>query len=71
MEMKELRDGVLAMWRRNDEISRYLLAQVPARAMTAVPAGSKGRDVTAQFAHLARIRRGWVEYFTTGISGKS
>ena len=66
MESKELRDGILAMWRRNNDISLNLLAQVPARAMTAVPAGSKGRDVTAQFAHLARVRRGWVEYFTTG-----
>ena len=66
METKELRDGILAMWRRNNEITLFLLAQVPARAMTAVPTGSKGRDVTAQFAHLARVRRGWVEYFTTG-----
>ena len=49
------------MWRRNNEISLYLLAQVPVRGMTALPSGSKGRDVTAQFAHLARVRRGWVE----------
>lgn len=54
------------MWRRNNEILVTLLAQIPVRGMTAVPAGSKGRDVTAQFAHLARVRRGWVEYFTTG-----
>jgi uncharacterized damage-inducible protein DinB len=66
VEPTEIRDGILGMWRRNNEISLYLLAQVPARGMTAVPSGSKGRDVTAQFAHLARVRRGWVEYFTTG-----
>lgn len=66
MERDDLRDAILATWRRNNEILLYLLARVPARGMTARPAGSKGRDVTAQFAHLARVRRGWVEYFTTG-----
>src|SRR5437016_1569412 len=66
MEPDDVRDGILAMWRRNNEISLYLLAQVPVRGMTAVPAGPKGRDIPAQFAHLAKVRRGWVEYFTTG-----
>jgi uncharacterized damage-inducible protein DinB len=66
MERDELRDGILAMWRRNNEILVYLLAGIPPPAMKALPAGSKGRDVTAQFAHLARVRRGWVEYFITG-----
>jgi uncharacterized damage-inducible protein DinB len=71
MEPDRLRDGILAMWRRNNDISLYLLAQVPARGMTAVPAGSKGRDVTAQFAHLARVRHGWLEYFITGRRPKT
>jgi len=66
MDREDLRDGILAMWRRNNEILLYLLAQVPPRGMNALPVGSKGRDVTAQFAHLAKVRRGWVEYFTTG-----
>jgi hypothetical protein len=52
MERDELRDGILAMWRRNNEILLYLLAGIPPPAMKALPAGSKGRDVTAQFAHL-------------------
>ena len=34
--------------------------------MSAVPSGSKGRDVSTQFYHLHRVRTGWVEYFTTG-----
>jgi uncharacterized damage-inducible protein DinB len=66
MEPDDVRDRILAMWRRNNEVSLYLLAQVPARGMTALPTGSKGRDVTAVFAHMAKVRRGWVEYFTTG-----
>jgi uncharacterized damage-inducible protein DinB len=66
MEHDQLRVSAIAMWRRNNDILLHLLAQIPARSMAALPAGSKGRDVTAQFAHLDRVRRGWIEYFTTG-----
>jgi len=31
MDREDLRDGILAMWRRNNEILLYLLAQVPPR----------------------------------------
>jgi uncharacterized damage-inducible protein DinB len=66
MERDRLRDSVLAMWRRNNDILLFLLAQIPPDGLAALPTGSKGRDVAAQFAHLDRVRRGWVEYFTTG-----
>jgi uncharacterized damage-inducible protein DinB len=66
MEHDQLRDSAIAMWRRNNDILLHLLAQIPARSMASLPAGSKGRDVAAQFAHLDRVRRGWVQYFTTG-----
>ena len=66
MEQDQLRASVIAMWRRNNDILLHLLAQIPPRSMAALPVGSKGRDVTAQFAHLDRVRRGWVEYFATG-----
>jgi len=66
MEQDELRASVIAMWRRNNDILLRLLAQIPPHDMAALPAGSRGRDVTAQFAHLDRVRRGWVEYFATG-----
>jgi uncharacterized damage-inducible protein DinB len=66
MEHDELRDSIVAMWRRNNDVLLYLLAQVPPKGLSAVPIGSKGRDVAAQFAHLNRVRSGWVEYFATG-----
>jgi uncharacterized damage-inducible protein DinB len=66
MEQDLLRDSVIAMWRRNNDILLFLLSQVPPRGMAALPIGSRGRDVAAQFAHLDRVRRGWIEYFTTG-----
>jgi len=66
MEPDQLRESVVAMWRRNNAILLFLLAHIPPRGMTAVPLGSKGRDVRAQFHHLDRVRRGWVRYFATG-----
>ena len=66
MERDEIVAQVLDTWRRHDEILIYLLDHVPAGGFRAVPAGSRGRDVTAQFAHLDRVRRGWLEYHTTG-----
>ena len=66
MDHEALRDSVVAMWRRNNDILLYLLAEIPQKGMSAVPSGSKGRDVSAQFYHLSRVRTGWVEYFTTG-----
>jgi uncharacterized damage-inducible protein DinB len=57
---------LLDVWCRHDDILLYLLDQVPARGLAAVPAGSRGRTVAAQFAHLHRVRTAWVRYFETG-----
>jgi uncharacterized damage-inducible protein DinB len=66
MTRDRLREGILATWRRNNDVLLYLLARIPPKGLRALPAGSKGRDVAAQFAHLDRVRTGWVEYFDTG-----
>ncbi len=58
----DLRDA----WRRNNDLLLLLLQHVPSRGFAAIPAGSRGRDVAAQFAHLDRVRRAWLEYHTTG-----
>ena len=55
MDQEALRDTVVAMWRRNNEILLYLLAGIPQKGMSAVPSGSKGRDVSAQFHHLQNM----------------
>ncbi len=57
---------VCSAWRVNNEVLLYLLDQVPTAGWKALPHGSKGRDVRAQFAHLARVRQGWLGYFRTG-----
>ena len=61
----QLHDRIVATWRRNNDVLIFLLSNIPPKGFSAVPSGSKGRDVTAQFAHLARVRAGWVEYFNT------
>ena len=59
-------EQLVAAWRRHDATLRALLEKVPAAGWTALPAGSRGRDVARQFAHLDRVRRGWLAYHATG-----
>jgi uncharacterized damage-inducible protein DinB len=66
----ELADQVLATWRRHNEILLYLLDAIPSQGLSAVPTGSRGRDVARQFSHLARARIGWVHYHLTGRKPK-
>jgi uncharacterized damage-inducible protein DinB len=57
---------LLAAWRRHNEILLYLLDHVPPEGLNAVPHGSRGRSVAGQFAHLEKVRGGWLEYHLTG-----
>ena len=66
MDPAEVERQILAAWRRHNEILLFLLRSVPRGGMAAVPSGSKGRDVARQFAHLDRVRRGWVAFHRTG-----
>jgi len=61
-----LAEQILSTWRRHHDILLYLLRKIPARGWTALPSGSKGRDVARQFAHLDRNRRSWLHYHRTG-----
>ena len=61
-----LEEQLLACWRRHNEILLFLLDNVPTAGFSAVPLGSRGRDVAAQFAHLQRVRLGWLAYHSTG-----
>ena len=60
-------EQVRSTWRTHNGILIYLLDRIPAASMTAVPAGSRGRDVTAQFAHVEKVRSGWLRYHQTGV----
>jgi len=65
MDLDELAGQVLETWRRHNMILLLLLAAIPPKGMKALPTGSRGRTVALQFAHLDRVRRGWLEYFAT------
>lgn len=59
-------EQALAVWRRHQAILLYLLEEIPPAGLAAVPASSRGRDVARQFAHLYRVRMGWVHHHETG-----
>ena len=66
MEREEIVTQALAAWRRHNDILLYLLDKIPSRGLAATPAGSRGRDVARQFAHVDRVRRGWLHVHRTG-----
>ncbi|MFQ5691238.1 MAG: DinB family protein [Gemmatimonadota bacterium] len=66
MDAEEWIAQALATWRRHNEILLYLLESTPEGGLEARPAGSRGRDVARQFAHLHRVRLGWLHYHATG-----
>ncbi len=59
-------DQILATWRRHNRILLFLLDHIPAGGETAAPSQSRGRTVAEQFAHLQRVRAGWLEFHLTG-----
>lgn len=71
MTQQDLQSQLLATWRIHNQILLFLLTKIPKRGLNAVPTGSKGRDVVAQFAHIIRVRVGWLQYHRTGerVSG--
>ena len=66
MERGEVIRQIQGSWIRHNDILLFLLTEVPEKAMTAKPANLRGRDVARQFAHLARVREGWVHYHRSG-----
>ncbi len=66
MSDRDLTGQLLAAWQRHNDILLYLLDQIPRGGLAAVPAGSRGRDVARQFAHLHRARLGWLHFHVTG-----
>jgi uncharacterized damage-inducible protein DinB len=66
MKTDPLAREILATWKRHQQILLYLLQRIPEKHLGAVPLDSKGRDVARQFAHLDRVRRGWLQMHATG-----
>ena len=66
MNHEELTNQILAAWHRHNDILLYLLNEISKEGLLAKPTGSRGRDVAHQFAHLNRVRLGWLHYHATG-----
>ncbi len=70
MAEQDLGDQLLTAWQRNQEILDLLLEAIPPEGWTAKPTGSRGRDVARVFAHLHRVRLGWLHAHRTGQRAK-
>lgn len=65
-DANRLVDQILATWRRHQAVLLYLLDEIPRGGLAAVPSQSRGRDVSRQFAHLHRVRLGWIHHHDHG-----
>jgi uncharacterized damage-inducible protein DinB len=68
---EELGRQLLHAWRVHDRLMLYLLRQIPPLGLRAVPLNSRGRTVAEQFAHVNRVRVGWLGYHSTGVHPKA
>ncbi len=71
MDNQPLIGQILNTWRVHNEINIYLLNEIPGKGLQAVPLASKGRTVAEQFAHIHKVRIGWLHYHTTGKKPQS
>lgn len=71
MDNQPLIGQILNTWRVHNEINIYLLNEIPEKGLRAVPLASKGRTVAEQFAHMNKVRLGWLHYHNTGKRPKS
>lgn len=66
MTTDKIIDQILGTWKHHNEVNLYLLNAIPPKGFEAVPTSSKGRTVAMQFAHMNRVRLGWLYYHKTG-----
>ncbi|MFN8178050.1 MAG: DinB family protein [bacterium] len=57
---------VLETWRVHAALNELLLDAIPTKGLQARPSGSRGRTVAEQFAHMIRVRLGWLFYQEKG-----
>ncbi len=67
---QEMIEQLLAAWNVNNRINVYLLGNISDKGLAAVPAGSRGKSVAHQFAHLGSVRLGWVQYNAPELAGR-
>jgi uncharacterized damage-inducible protein DinB len=59
-------EQVLETWRVHAVVNEILLDGIPTKGLQARPYGSRGRTVSEQFAHMIRVRLGWLFYQEKG-----
>ena len=63
---RSLGNQVLQTWNLHNDILLFLIDNIPERGAEVAPIDSPGSSVAEQFAHLDRVRRGWLQYHATG-----
>lgn len=63
---RTIEDQVLGAWDCHSETLRFLIDHIPEGGAEAAPQDSPGSRVADQFAHLQRVRQGWLESHATG-----
>jgi uncharacterized damage-inducible protein DinB len=63
---EEFAEQLVESWTVHNGIHLYMLGQIDAEGLAAVPSGSRGRTVAEVFHHIDRVRSGWVAYHETG-----
>ena len=66
MERDSLIAATKSSWRRHNETLLALLGRIPEDGLGASPQSRGDRDVTQIFAHLHRVRSGWLYMHDTG-----
>jgi len=57
-------ESIVRAWQVNARVNLQLLKAVPTKGMKAVPAGSRGRDVSRVFAHVYKVHVAWLAHFS-------
>ncbi len=61
---------VVNTWNVHNKVNLYLIGEIPAAGLKAVPANSRGRTVAEQLLHMNRVRLGWLHYHKTSTRPK-
>ena len=55
-------EQILNTWQVLNRINLHLLQHIHAKGFGAVPLASRGRNVAQQFAHMHKVRIGWLQH---------
>ena len=62
-------EQVLSAWRVHNRVQLLLVRAISKQGLHAVPIGSRGRNVGRQFAHMQKVRVGWLRFNGEKVEG--